>query len=375
MTPTENLNTEISLIRQAIKAVPAVRYALGVAGIFAVIAIVKVFDLNYRVAVFGAIVMFVLMTVLVIFARLAAERKGDFRLPALTFTWFALILTMATALALFTSVFVGWPLKIGPERTVVPSDVRLPSPAQDVQPLRSSPNPSAESTRTLEPAKADAAEPSKAREPVNGNAVTKNNATEIQRPQKLPRPPVVTAEPTNLCCNVIPKQLSSDPNHNARLDNENLDGPDDAKYVRCESDWREIMVLTVVGQNSEKASGTIKFSMSKPEFECNVEQRMDGQKLYKIPKPAGAMLISDKLPDRTEPVSITPGDSPYSFKVNFDAVENSCKDLPLERKVKEGWSLDGRNGCNLGLATAYGDVFKAWPYVPLLEGPYNSAGR
>jgi hypothetical protein len=219
-----------------------------------------------------------------------------------------------------------------------------------------------------QPTSSPSAEPTKALEPAKVDAVSKRHVAESQRPL------VVTAEPANLCCKIIPKQLSSDPNHNYRLDHQNLDGPDDSKYVNCESEWREIMVLTVVGQDSEKAHGTIKFSMSKPEFECNVEQRMDGQKLYKTPKPAGAMVISDKLPDRIEPVTITPGDSPYSFKVNFDAVDNSCKDLPLERKVKEGWSLAG-NGCNLGLATAYGDVFKVWPHVPLMEGPYNSAGR
>jgi hypothetical protein len=100
----------IGFLNKAIKAVPAVKYALGVGGIVAVIAIVAGFKVNL-VAVFGSVIMFSLMAVLVVFANLASERASSFHLPAMVFTWFSLILVMATALALFSSVFADWPLK------------------------------------------------------------------------------------------------------------------------------------------------------------------------------------------------------------------------------------------------------------------------
>jgi hypothetical protein len=60
-----SLASLLSVLRQAVKAVPAVRYALGIAGIFAVIAIVQGFRIDLRIAVFGAIIMLVLMTLLI----------------------------------------------------------------------------------------------------------------------------------------------------------------------------------------------------------------------------------------------------------------------------------------------------------------------
>jgi hypothetical protein len=108
----DNVGAPSSILKQAIKAVPAVKYALGIAGIIAVIAIVRGFGIDLRVAVFGAIVMFVLMTMLVVFASLAREKGSQFRLPALVFTWFSLICVMAVAIALFTSVFWGRPVDL-----------------------------------------------------------------------------------------------------------------------------------------------------------------------------------------------------------------------------------------------------------------------
>jgi hypothetical protein len=118
-TPTQSVSSEggdamqpVKVLNEAIKAVPAVKYALGIGGVIAVIAIAKSFGIDYRVAVFGVVIMLVLMTMLVIFARLAAKRESDFHLQAVIFTWFALVLTMATAVMLFSSVFWGQPLDL-----------------------------------------------------------------------------------------------------------------------------------------------------------------------------------------------------------------------------------------------------------------------
>lgn len=101
-----------NLLKEAMIAVPAVRYALGVAGIISVVAIVRGFGISYQIAALGAAVMIVLMTVLVVFARAASVAKGAFVLPALFLTWASLLITVAAAFFLLTSVFFGWPIKL-----------------------------------------------------------------------------------------------------------------------------------------------------------------------------------------------------------------------------------------------------------------------
>jgi len=102
----------IEFLREAVKAVPAVKYALGVGGIVAAVAIVYSFKLDPRVAFVGTIVTLVLMGVLVVFARMAALSGTRLHLPALVFTWFVLLLFMATSVSLFSSVFFEKPLDL-----------------------------------------------------------------------------------------------------------------------------------------------------------------------------------------------------------------------------------------------------------------------
>lgn len=132
--PEGSLVTPPSFLKQAIKAVPAVKYALGVGGVIAVIAIVRSgFNIDLRVALFGAVIMFALMTVLVVFANLASERKSSFHIPALVFTWFSLLLVMATAAALFLSVFGGWPIDlrslVAISRPILPGELKPTIPS------------------------------------------------------------------------------------------------------------------------------------------------------------------------------------------------------------------------------------------------------
>jgi hypothetical protein len=138
------------VLTEAIRAVPAVKYALGIAGVIAVIAIVKGFGVDYRVAALGVVVMLVLMTALVIFAKLTSKHESVFHWPAIILTWFALVLTMATAVMLFSSVFWGKPLELrykpesspssttgaqpGGQRAVPPADSTT-SPQQQAYPV------------------------------------------------------------------------------------------------------------------------------------------------------------------------------------------------------------------------------------------------
>jgi hypothetical protein len=106
------MTTPASILRESIQAVPAVKYALGLAGLASVIAIIRSFGLGYHVAVIGTVIMLLLMTLLVIFARLSSLAGPDFRLPALVFTWFSLTLVIAISLSMFLSVFFRWPVDL-----------------------------------------------------------------------------------------------------------------------------------------------------------------------------------------------------------------------------------------------------------------------
>ena len=128
----------MKFVREAIKAVPAVKWALGVGGIASVIAIVAAFGLDVRLAAIGVVVMIPLMTLLVVFARAATLSSRAMRLPALVLAWFVLVAFMAASIGLLTSVFFDRPVPLkhwlsGTERahdprskTIVIMDSSLP---------------------------------------------------------------------------------------------------------------------------------------------------------------------------------------------------------------------------------------------------------
>jgi hypothetical protein len=100
------------LLRESIRAVPAVKYALGVAGIVSAIAIVSAFGMDLRIAGFGTIITFALMVVLVVFAKLSTTAPRHFLVPVLLLMWSFLVLTIATAFLLFSSVFFNRPVDL-----------------------------------------------------------------------------------------------------------------------------------------------------------------------------------------------------------------------------------------------------------------------
>jgi hypothetical protein len=101
----------LQIVRAAIKAVPQVKYAVGVAGIVALIAIITAFRLNPKTVVFGTIIMFGFMVVLLLFAKLTAIAPKHFLLPVLVTMWSFLTLVIASALLLFSAVFFQTPPK------------------------------------------------------------------------------------------------------------------------------------------------------------------------------------------------------------------------------------------------------------------------
>ncbi len=99
----------LKILRESVKAVPAMKYALAAAGLLAVVALAGALRLSPQAAVFGGVVTLVLMVALVIFARLTTTASRHFLLPVTIMMWAFLVLTIATAFVLFTSAFFGWP--------------------------------------------------------------------------------------------------------------------------------------------------------------------------------------------------------------------------------------------------------------------------
>ncbi len=103
----------IRFIGEAVRAVPAVKYAVGVGGVLAVVALIFTWmKFEPRIALISGVVMFLLMGLLVVFARVAALPHSILTAPAVVFTWFILLMFMLFVVAMFLSVFIGWPLRL-----------------------------------------------------------------------------------------------------------------------------------------------------------------------------------------------------------------------------------------------------------------------
>jgi len=97
------------ILRAAIRAVPAVKYALGVAGIIAACAVVKGFYESTQAALTSGAAMIGLMVLLLVFAAATTLKPAVIRLPALFLTWGILILFMSSSFLTASAAFFDWP--------------------------------------------------------------------------------------------------------------------------------------------------------------------------------------------------------------------------------------------------------------------------
>jgi hypothetical protein len=97
------------VIREGVRAVPSVKYALGVAAIAAVVALVVGWQIDVRIAVAGVVVMLVLMTALFVFAGMNKLKSPQIRYAAIFMMWAFVLLTVSWACLLTSSVFFNVP--------------------------------------------------------------------------------------------------------------------------------------------------------------------------------------------------------------------------------------------------------------------------
>lgn len=99
----------LEVLRQGVRAVPAVKFAVGVAGVMAALAVGKAFFSTPQAALLGAVAMLALMVLLLLFAAAARLAGGALRTPALVMTWTILALFVGSASLAASSVFFAWP--------------------------------------------------------------------------------------------------------------------------------------------------------------------------------------------------------------------------------------------------------------------------
>ncbi|HTL31807.1 MAG TPA: hypothetical protein VL326_01715 [Kofleriaceae bacterium] len=108
----EIVSGPLKLLPEAIQAVPAVKYALATLAVAGCVAVGVGYFKNPKVALVAMIVGFVLMGLMVIFARVAKLPGRALKLPAVVFAWTCLLLFIVWGAGMTSSVFVGWPLKL-----------------------------------------------------------------------------------------------------------------------------------------------------------------------------------------------------------------------------------------------------------------------
>jgi len=100
------------IIKEGTKAVPATKYAVGVAGLIAIVALIASFKIDLRIALWGTIVLFGLMILLVLFAKLSQTASEDFKTPVRVLMWSFTIVFISISILLTSSVFFKVPIDL-----------------------------------------------------------------------------------------------------------------------------------------------------------------------------------------------------------------------------------------------------------------------
>jgi hypothetical protein len=109
LSGTETPASPFAILRAATQAVPAVKWALGVAGVISAAALVKVFFVSVGAALLAGFGMLVMMVILVLFAAATRARSSVLIVPALVLTWALLVLVIVSSVLTVSAAFFGWP--------------------------------------------------------------------------------------------------------------------------------------------------------------------------------------------------------------------------------------------------------------------------
>ena len=99
----------LTVLKESIKAVPVNKYALGVVGIVAAVAMVRVLIKDWRIAFFGTILMLAVMLMLIVLGWVKQHGSKEAKPMVMFLLWFVIVVFCITLFMLFTSFFFGWP--------------------------------------------------------------------------------------------------------------------------------------------------------------------------------------------------------------------------------------------------------------------------
>lgn len=108
--PLIDASSAISILKDSIKAVPAVRYAYGVLGIVCVAAIIGQFHLNILFAALCVFIILGLMFGLLLFSYAVKQPHTLFKIPALVMIWIIVCAFIMMLYLIVSCVFWKYPL-------------------------------------------------------------------------------------------------------------------------------------------------------------------------------------------------------------------------------------------------------------------------
>jgi len=107
------MNNPISVLKEAINKVPFVKYALGIAGVAAAVAIIRSFGIdNTSVPIISILVMLGFMVLLFIFSTLTKSKERPLKIAGYVLVYTTVLITCISSVLLATSVFFDTPKPI-----------------------------------------------------------------------------------------------------------------------------------------------------------------------------------------------------------------------------------------------------------------------
>lgn len=100
---------QLEILSRAIKAVPSVKYALGIIGVAVAGSIIYSLFRSPQEALVAIAIVLILMVLLLLFAKAAAAKNEQIRPAAMAFVWGILALCLLGGTLIFTAIFFDWP--------------------------------------------------------------------------------------------------------------------------------------------------------------------------------------------------------------------------------------------------------------------------
>lgn len=105
-------NLLLKIIKDAIKQIPSLKYAFGVLGLVSIVALVSSYSIDHRITVYGVIFLLIMSAIILLFSKLSSLSANYFKVPAIFFLWFSVLLTIILPTLLVSSIFFKKPLDL-----------------------------------------------------------------------------------------------------------------------------------------------------------------------------------------------------------------------------------------------------------------------